>query len=187
MKAKNGVELFARKCTCTGRGMNKGFVVGEEYAIDERCADILSKHNGHNTYKKFYDFAIETLGKNQAWVYYTEWNPEEEEDTLYDIHGFHYHSDENGEWIQTDLQLLIDTVPETISFTSQSFEIGKLYLQSSLEEYSGQIYYLHHGINSRAQIGMLAAYVKGPENKNIWFIFKSYYRSERCFKCVYFE
>lgn len=55
---------FARKCSCCGVGMNKGYVIdfGEEYYCEDACLK-----------KEYEEYAIEKLDLGDAENYWTEW------------------------------------------------------------------------------------------------------------------
>jgi hypothetical protein len=41
---------YARKCSCCGTLMNEGFVLVDEHACDENCADTLAIRQGYQNY-----------------------------------------------------------------------------------------------------------------------------------------
>ena len=63
------MELFARKCTVTGKGFSNGFIVGDDYAIDQKSADILAIQCGYASY-------LEAHQEDESFAYWTEWGDE---------------------------------------------------------------------------------------------------------------
>jgi hypothetical protein len=65
------MKKFARKCDVTGRGMNKGFVIGngEMYIKDD--SDMLAHviEQGYSSMDEAYD---------DEYYYYTEWNDKDD-------------------------------------------------------------------------------------------------------------
>lgn len=75
-------ELFARRCSLTGQGMNEGYCFGEGdfYCIEDADALNHAKHLGYGSLKEAYD--------NEAY-YYTTWE-EIDFDCFYDEEGNEY-------------------------------------------------------------------------------------------------
>jgi len=87
-KESIAIKRFARKCSITGKGMNKGFVVGDEYAINEESADILAKQSGYNDYSSMLNEVSEE-DENQDICYWTQWEDVDDDD-YYDADGNNY-------------------------------------------------------------------------------------------------
>lgn len=66
------IEKYARKCSVTGKGMNQGYCFdeGEFYCIAPEHAEARAIELGYINYQDAY---------NNAVVFWTDWNPEEEE------------------------------------------------------------------------------------------------------------
>ena len=73
---ENSNVKFARKCSLTGEGMNKGWVIsdGDDYAKYEEGAVELVERMGYNSIQEAYD---------DNFVYYTTW--EDESDFQYEL------------------------------------------------------------------------------------------------------
>lgn len=79
------LELFARKCTCCGGGMNQGFVIGggAEYYCSDDCL------NQHYTPEEWKEMTAEeeeddygfSLGSDDN--YWTEWDTEDDDELEY--------------------------------------------------------------------------------------------------------
>jgi hypothetical protein len=63
------MEKYARTCSVTGEGMNKGYVFfdGESYAKTKEDAILLAHKYGYDSLVDAYEYGA---------VYYTEWNEE---------------------------------------------------------------------------------------------------------------
>jgi hypothetical protein len=83
------MEKFARKCDVTGKGMNEGYVVGNEemyFSEEKHLIDWLRSRGGMDGLS---DEFILNESYNQEEYYYTEWD-EVDEDCYYDAEGNEY-------------------------------------------------------------------------------------------------
>jgi hypothetical protein len=75
-------EKYARTCSCCGAGMNAGYVIFDDYACSEGCADKIAMQHDWSSYVAMClahgsrdEDSDEILPGDD--VYYTEWDPED--------------------------------------------------------------------------------------------------------------
>jgi hypothetical protein len=69
--------METRICDCCGAEMDEGYVLVDEYACSNECADTLAKKSGYDSYLAMHDeFAEEDEdGEIESGeVYWTQWN-----------------------------------------------------------------------------------------------------------------
>lgn len=66
------MELYPRKCSSTGKGISKGFIVGDEIYSTQYKADLECKKAGYRDYDEAYQ---------EDFAYYTEFDDENEVQT----------------------------------------------------------------------------------------------------------
>ena len=95
------MNLFPRQCTITGKGFSEGFLVGDDYAIDQKSADELAKRYGYTSY-------VDAHNEDEDFAYWTEWS----EDDCYE-QGFAY--TEEGQVIYFTTQNVLDEIKKAIN------------------------------------------------------------------------
>lgn len=72
------LELYPRACSCCGKGMDAGFVVGEgeRYACSDKCLFT----DGYTPAEYEEDF-------NDDYAFWTQWNDEDHHGEMYTLDG----------------------------------------------------------------------------------------------------
>lgn len=77
--------LFAQVCSATGKGINQGFKVGDEWFATEALADAYCLATEGKSYLQLYN-EVTTKEEHQDWIYYTEFDED-------DIDSMNYYED----------------------------------------------------------------------------------------------
>ena len=65
------MEIYCRKCALTGKGINKGWIINNEYYSELHMADEVAKSSDFKDWEEMYQMT----GDDN---YYTEWDCEDE-------------------------------------------------------------------------------------------------------------
>jgi len=71
---------YARKCSFSGKGMNKGWYIFGEYYSEQSMADEVAAFNGYDDFEQMFEAEWEDNDNEEC--YYTEW--EDEDDYQYE-------------------------------------------------------------------------------------------------------
>ena len=70
------IQYYSRKCDVCNKGMEEGFLVGDEYACSEKCLDDMPDYS-HEQFLEDYKLDDDSF-------YYTDWEKQwEHEDSLF--------------------------------------------------------------------------------------------------------
>lgn len=111
------MELFARKCTVTGKGFSNGFIVGDDYAIDQKSADVLAIQCGYASY-------LEAHQEDESFAYWTEWG-----DEYIDEFDGGYTADGTQVFVTKTsiIETIIENLTKSISYIQKQIEERGLY------------------------------------------------------------
>lgn len=59
------IVLYARKCMVTGKGFSEGFIIGDDYAIDQKSADKVAIESGYSSY-------LDAHNEDEDFAYWTQ-------------------------------------------------------------------------------------------------------------------